>query len=375
MLEKIYHEEVMTLLEMLSEQHVSMLLHGTIGIGKTYTMMRASQVRAKRLGKEWSVDYKNINKDNVHMFIPIILYLHEPTEFIGLPFPNEDRTGITYLKPDMLPVKGSGDFFFDEIDKAPDLMKNAAYQIIEDRRLGNWRMPDGYVAHAACNLATDRSFSFTMPDALNNRFLHWELAIPPVHDIEKDGHKIQGWINGFGIPNAIDHRILNYLATQPSDIHTYDPSGRVKDPNFATPRTWEKLSRIVKEIEDNNILHMLISGGCGTAIANKFIAFLKLQKNFNIEKIFKGTFNKKDVPKEIDELYALISGLIGYYKHNPTDKNAVRLLEIARMLNKEHTVLILKQANSVDGEFFDKLEKTIPETYDELADELFALLI
>ena len=372
---KIYHNELTRILDVTYKNKLSLFIHGTFGIGKSYAVEQWCKATAKRLNLEFSKDFNDINDVSKFVFLPIILHQYDPAELKGLPFPNEDRTQTIFLPMGLLPTKGQGLIFFDEINLASPMIQNNAYQIIQDRRLGFWKCPTGYSAAGAGNLVDDRGHTYEMAMPLNNRFLHVQLNVPPVHDLEgSDGQStVKGWINDFALENRIDNRIINYLAYQPNYLYTFKPENDTQDVTCATPRMWEKVSQTIQDVTDLNWLEKLISMGIGTAIASEFVAWLKLSKGYDIAGIFKGKNFK--VPIEIDQLYSLISAFIAYYKEEFTDTKAVKLLELSTMFQKEHTVMILNQAKSIDSNYFKRVKNTAPAKFSKLADNIFDLLV
>jgi len=370
---KIYHSQLKTMLSTVFENKLSLFIHGTFGIGKSVAVEEWCKLKAQELGLEFSKDFNDINDTSKFVFLPIILHQYDPAELKGLPFPNENRTQTIFLPMGLLPEKGHGLIFFDEINLASPMIQNNAYQIIQDRRLGFWKCPDGYTAIGAGNLVDDRGHTYEMAMPLNNRFLHVQLNVPAVHDIEVEGQTIRGWVNDFALKNEIDSRIINYLSYQSTHLYKYNPESNTQVVTCATPRMWEKVSKTIKSVSNENLLHLLVASGVGSGIASEFVAWLKLSKKYDIAGIYKGkTFN---VPKEVDQLYSLISALIGFYKEKPLDGKAVRLLELSRKFNKEHTVMILNQAKAIDENYFKRVKNTNPKKFSELADDIFDLLI
>jgi MoxR-like ATPase len=66
--------------------------------------------------------------------------------------------------------------FLDEINMAPPAMQGIAQQLILDRQVGSYRVPEGWFIWAAGNRKSDRAAVFEMPSALANRFIHLDLA-------------------------------------------------------------------------------------------------------------------------------------------------------------------------------------------------------
>jgi MoxR-like ATPase len=185
------------------------MLTGTFGIGKTAAVRLFAMRKAKELGLIFSQSFEDVNDEKKFVFLVLPLHQYEPAEIKGLPFPNAERTQTVYLPVGLLPTKGQGIILLDEINLAPPMLQSNAYQLIEDRRLGFYTVPDGVMIIGAGNRDDDRGHTFDMAMPLNNRFLHAELAIPPVDDIEVSGEKIKGWATDYAIPSGVDHRIVN----------------------------------------------------------------------------------------------------------------------------------------------------------------------
>jgi MoxR-like ATPase len=105
--------------------------------------------------------------------IDIRLSQMEPSDLRGIPF----RVGdvVQWAVPAMLPDLHSvtvprGVLFLDEITSAPPAVSAAAYQLILDRRLGDYQIPGGWAIFAAGNRQGDRGVTYAMPAPLANRF-------------------------------------------------------------------------------------------------------------------------------------------------------------------------------------------------------------
>lgn len=73
----------------------------------------------------------------------------------GLPSVLAGKT--VWNTPDFWPVQGCPDtlLFFDELNRAPQMTQNALLQLILNRRLGDYRLPDNVAMAAACNRESD----------------------------------------------------------------------------------------------------------------------------------------------------------------------------------------------------------------------------
>ena len=102
--------------------------------------------------------------------IDLRLLLMEPTDLRGIPFYNKEKNCMDWAPPVDLPTdpKDTSILFLDEINAAPPAVQAAAYQLILNRRIGNYVLPKGVSIVAAGNRETDRGVTYRMPSPLAN---------------------------------------------------------------------------------------------------------------------------------------------------------------------------------------------------------------
>jgi MoxR-like ATPase len=106
-------------------------------------------------------------------FVDVRLSQLAPTDLRGLPVAED---GISkWYPPEFLPRGGKGILFLDELNMAPPAMQGVAQQLILDRKVGSYTVPDGWYVWAAGNRKEDRAAVFDMPSPLANRFLHLQV--------------------------------------------------------------------------------------------------------------------------------------------------------------------------------------------------------
>jgi MoxR-like ATPase len=124
----------------------------------------------------------SITQERSGYMIDMRLALMEPTDLRGIPVPNIETGLMEWLPPADLPTQELADqfecivLFLDEMNQAPQSVQAAAYQLILNRRLGNYRLPDNVLIVAAGNRESDRGVAYRMPSALANRFVHLEMT-------------------------------------------------------------------------------------------------------------------------------------------------------------------------------------------------------
>ena len=298
--------ELSQALESLVMQKVPTFLWGAPGIGKSSIV-------------------KQIAQENDLDFIDLRLALMDPTDLKGIPFYDKESHSALWAPPAFLPREGKGILFLDELNSAAPAVQSSAYQLILDRRVGEYELPEGWAIVAAGNREGDRGVTYRMPAPLANRFVHFELEVS-VDDWRE-------WAYKYGL----DSRIIAYISYKNEHLFTFDAKNESK--SFATPRSWEYVNNILKSSLAPSLLLETISGAVGRDVAVSFLGFLKVMERLpSIEKILSAEeFVYSD---EVDVLYALSSGIVSHYLQNPSEEALENLLRYTLELKGEFAVMI-----------------------------------
>ena len=194
------------------------------------------------------------------LVVDIRLSMFVPVDLRGLPAIVEGKT--VWLKPAFWPSVADQPvyLFFDEMDRAPASVKNAALQIVLDRQIGEHVLPDSVRIFAAGNGATDKGFAGSMGTALNNRFAHIEM----VSDVDS-------WCTWADRTN-LNPMLVAFMRMRGRDegiFHELNPGRDQKA--FPSARQWERVSKVLGA--PAAIRHESIAGLVGDAIASEYIAF------------------------------------------------------------------------------------------------------
>ena len=84
-----------------------------------------------------------------------------PTDLRGIPVPKDDKA--FWFPPEFLPTEGKGILFLDEINMAPPAVQGIAQQLILDRKVGSYEVPEGWFIWSAGNRKSDYAAVFDMP--------------------------------------------------------------------------------------------------------------------------------------------------------------------------------------------------------------------
>jgi MoxR-like ATPase len=122
-----------------------------------------------------------IAKELGAVMIDLRLSQMDPTDIRGIPFYNKEINKMDWAAPIELPDEEFASkyplvvLFLDELNAAPPAVQAAAYQLILNRAVGKYRLPDNVVMVAAGNRESDKGVTFRMPSPLANRFVHLEV--------------------------------------------------------------------------------------------------------------------------------------------------------------------------------------------------------
>lgn len=260
--------------------HTPVMLWGPPGVGKSQLV---AQIAARHGAP----------------MIDIRLSQMEPSDLRGIPF----RSGelVEWAVPAMLPDAarhgGRGILFLDEITSAPPSVSAAAYQLILDRRLGEYSVPEGWAIFAAGNRQGDRGVTYAMPAPLANRFSHFEFAA------HLDDWA--AWAYGAGI----DERLVGFLRFKPELLFDFDPARA--EMAFPSPRSWEFAHRALQKFADRpDLLAGVLSACVGQAAGIECAAWIEsLDRLPDLDAIVAG--RPAEVPQEIDLQYAVAAALAG----------------------------------------------------------------
>ena len=260
--------------------HTPVMLWGPPGVGKSQMVV---QVAAR----------------NAVPVIDIRLSQMEPSDLRGIPFRRGEH--VEWAVPAMLPDADrhgpEGMLFLDEITSAPPSVSAAAYQLILDRRLGEYQVPDGWAIFAAGNRQGDRGVTYSMPSPLANRFSHFEVET-----------NLDDWVV-WAYRNGIDERVIAFLRFRPELLFDFDPAHNPVA--FPSPRSWEFAHRGLQKFSGHpEILQGTLQACVGPAAGVELNAFVNnLEQMPDLDAIVAG--EAVSVPDEIDLQYAVAAALVG----------------------------------------------------------------
>ena len=290
------------------------------GVGKSALARQACQKVAQHTGMEYR-------------FIDIRAAMWDAVDVHGLPAVVTDEDGekiVKWIVSSVFPKSGRGVILLDELNRAPVMVMNALLQLVLDRCIGDYQLPDGWSIIAACNRETDGGGVQRMPAALSLRFWHVNL----VSDLQE--------FSLWALDHGIHPMVLAYLRFDSDALHQFDPKLRVS-PN---PRSWTMLSELLVTSESLHLAtsdetrRAMIVGTIGNEVGIKFLAFMHLfSKLPNIDQIIQDPTGAP-VPTDAGVRYA-VSATLGA---RADASNFDRIIQYLGRLPQEYMVFCVRDA-------------------------------
>lgn len=218
----------------------------------------------------------------------------------GIPTIDKTNGKTRWATPEFFPESGEGIWLFDEINSGAPSVQAALYQLINDRALGEYNVPDGWRIIAAGNRESDGGVTYKMPAPLANRFVHLYVTANP-----------NDWADNYALPNGIDARIIaavrsGYLATggekQESAVYHFDRNSAA----FLTPRSLTKCSKILDIMPESSMVRRtLICGLIGLGHGNELCAYLDMCAELPSMSAIRANPKTEPLPKNPSVAYAI----------------------------------------------------------------------
>lgn len=189
----------------------------------------------------------------------------------------------------------------EEFNSAPPSVQAAAYQLVLDRRLGEYIVPEGVFIMGMGNRDTDRGVTFKMPTPVMNRFDHIEIRV--------DFDDWQVW----ALTEKVHPQVVGFLSAFKDKLHQFDAGTAAR--GFATPRTWEFVSDILYANPDLSdiVLTGLICGAVGDASGLEFMEWRRIAADLpNVREILEGRLKRmpqREKKLETSLMYALTTSM------------------------------------------------------------------
>ena len=236
--------------------------------------------------------------------------LLDPTDLRGIPAVVGDRA--EWFAPSFLPREGAapGVLFFDELNAAPPIVQASLYQLVLDRRIGDYILPDGWHIVAAGNREQDRSVVFRMPDALSNRFVHLDFTA-----------SFDDW-REWAVRRNLNPMVVAFLSLRRELLHKPGASDRA----FPTPRSWEMAADILDAYGTTVPCDEALAGAIGTGAAIELQKFAQSELSVAEIDAVLASPDTAPLPTKASSLYVLVSNIARHAREESVRTIAGRLL-------------------------------------------------
>jgi len=313
--------------------HMPLYLHSSPGIGK-------------------SAIIRQITDEMAIGFVDVRLAQMEQSDVAGIPYVSHgaENGGAEVMRvsiPEWFPSKEritAGEFpeqgvlFFDEMSNAPVAVQHAAYRIVLDREVHRGcELGDGWVIVSAGNKKEDKTGAKGVAPALANRFaMHFDIKA----DLDD--------FTAYAIATGISTEVIGFLNFNAAMLYRFEPKSN--EVSFATPRSWEQVSNLLKVGFSEDELSTAVGGCVGDAVTSEFMAFRKYYESLpDFRKIMSGELEYK-IPKNNDRgiTFALTSSLITNLAMNAGDADKVkRLGAVMDQLDDDFLIMTYKTVKNV----------------------------
>ncbi len=220
-----------------------------------------------------------------------------PPDLRGLMYLDEKNGEKTarFAPMSLLPRSGRHLILFDELPTCSQEVQAALYQLLLDRKLGEYIVPDETVILAAGNRQEHRAGASRILTPLATRFI---TTLSLTSDLKN-------WLQ-WAIPYGILPEIVAFLHLNPTAINNFDP--KIKADAYASERSWENASDVLNRITGDRLRETL-AGSIGSIAGESFYAFLQIYATIcKIPDIIDNPTNYP-VPSDPAQLYSVTSAL------------------------------------------------------------------
>jgi len=264
----------------------SWMLHGRPGVGKTQIVHQL----ATRIGAR---------------LFDLRLTTIEPQDLRGLPYYDHDAKRTIWYRPEDLPDDPGHPaiLFLDELTAASPHIQPTVYGLLQERRVGRHLLPDSVMILAAGNMAEDGAVAYEMGTALSDRLIHLWV---------KTG--AEDWLRNFAVREGLHPAITAFIRGRPDLLDTTEASLNAGRTVACTPRSWERVSHIMRAAPDRRTRDVMVAGTIGEEAAAEFALVADdIAATLRIDDMLEAAPRDRAgmYPATMHGLNALIYGLVG----------------------------------------------------------------
>jgi len=226
-------------------KYFNVLLEGDAGLGKSMAV------------QQWA-------KKNKYQLIDLRAALMERPDLLGFPFVDKDSEDIPrtkYAIPELLPTKGKGVLFLDEINRAPNAIQNIFMKLLtRDKFENGYEFPEGWLIVGAINPDSEAYNVNSMDTALKARFVPFE--------IEYNQKAFIDYMKACNFNNELIRYVESlFVYRKPQELGDSD--------QYISPRNIEQMNEFMQTgISYKSDLFRKVSQSIFGQLASEFLSFL-----------------------------------------------------------------------------------------------------
>ncbi|TCP58711.1 MoxR-like ATPase [Rhodovulum bhavnagarense] len=264
----------------------SYMMHGRPGVGKTQIVAQLAQEKGALL-------------------FDLRLTTIEPHDLRGLPYYDHDTQKTRWYRPEDLPDDPAHPaiLFLDELTAASPMLQPTVYGLLQERRVGRHRLPGNVFVVAAGNTVEDGAIAYQMNTALSDRLIHLHVQAAATD-----------WLDSYAVPRGLHPAVIAFIKTRADLLDTTERALAEGMLIATTPRSWERVSQIMRAVPDRRIRNVLIAGTLGEAVAAEFAMIADdIAATVQVHDMLEADRKTRIglYPASMHGLNALIYGLIG----------------------------------------------------------------
>lgn len=264
----------------------SWMLHGRPGVGKTEIVRQL----AERIGAR---------------LFDLRLTTIEPQDLRGLPYFDHETKKTVWYRPEDLPDDPAAPsvLFLDELTAASPWLQPTVYGLLQERRVGRHEVPPSVFIVAAGNDVEDGAVAHELGTALSDRLIHLLVRA-----------SAPDWLANYAARRGLHPAVSAFIRARPDLLETTEEAMRRGWAIACTPRSWERVSQVLRAAPERRVRDAMVAGIVGEAAAAEFARVADdVEASVRIDALLAARPADRPnlYPESLDGLNALVYGLVG----------------------------------------------------------------
>jgi hypothetical protein len=261
----------------------------------------------------------------------------ETVDARGLPVMDIKKGTTRWLPPDEFPKEGCKPvgWFFDEYMQGLPPVQAVYGRLLNERKLGEYVLPDQVYIFAASNRLKDRSATNKMPLHIADRFFWVELV-----------QSVDDWLP-WAFKAGIEIEVIAFVKWKPEILSAFDAAKEISP----SARSLEDISVMMKTKRDKkliipeNLEERVYAGKIGEGYACELMGFLKIFRKLGDPAAMLMHPDTCELPSDPATLCAVSTAIARLAK----DGNMDRVTKIANRMPEEFGVMLMILATGRDS--------------------------